>query len=75
MPVSDRRISKDRRTAHSGVPRDVATLNEDENPPQEFIVVGGRPVSVPASFGSDGEQHWLGMPSIGPGGKVSLFKH
>lgn len=41
----------------------------------EQIFVGGNPVEVPCSFGSDGNEHHMGMAFITPTDSVSLPKH
>lgn len=57
-----------------GVPRDVLTLDDADDLSQEQVAVDGIPVSVPASFGSDGMEHRFGTPCVCPGGNVSLFQ-
>lgn len=41
----------------------------------EDVSVDGIPVSKPASFGSDGDEHRLGILAVSPVGSVTAFRH
>lgn len=75
MGIKDRRTENDRRTAHLGVPKGVATLNPTEDLLCEEVTVGGIRPAVPYSFGSDGDQHHLAEPVIFGGTNVAMFSH
>lgn len=51
------------------------TLNEDVSLLSEDLSVGGRPVCVPASFGADGRDHYLGHLRLSGEGRVTAFSH
>lgn len=41
----------------------------------EELSYDGVPLLVPASFGSDGNEHWLSTLALTPEGEVAAFSH
>lgn len=74
--VEDRRAKKIGRRIGDRPQFSVATLGDDSNfSEQEEVRVGGKVLSMPASFGSGGEEHRMSFISVSPEGHVVAFRH
>lgn len=80
MAKADRRTTTGhgrRETDHAGKPKAVSTLGPLDDIPlgSEYVSVDGHQVSMPMSFGCDGEQRRQGLLSVSAEGSVTALRH